>query len=610
MSQPGGLGALNLALSADTAQFAADLGKASYLTNKAVDEMVSKANAFKNLLGTLGVGLSAGFFVHLIKGSIDSADRLNDLSKTTSIAVEQLAGLKLAAMQSGGDLDSIAQSVNKLAVNMGKDAEKFAALGVSAKDPLEAFKQLADIYVKLHDPQQRAAVMAVALGKAWAGAAPLLSEGGKKIGEMVERGSQLSGATKEMAEQADAFNDKWAELTKTGGLFTRLVGPLLPLLNSLADDMLEAGKNTEGLNSQFKPLAETMKPLIILGANVSFVFQTIGKDIARAAENVKLIAKGDFAGSRALGEMFKKDAEEARKALDEYEKKIMGLGLTGTPLQSAPIDKGEAAAVAKRAAAFLKEQQLAKERTAEYERLARQLVDAEEQSAKEVAEAWKAWEEIQLKNHKDMVDAWALQWKQVFDEIDAEQERAIKEGKEYLDALAQKSKETASWMKDLGFVMTSAFESAIIEGRSLREVLQGIIKDIAKIVIRKQISDPIAGMITGAMGGSGGLSSLVGNIFGSSSSSFTPDYSSFTGAYDIPAFAEGTNYVPRTGLALVHQGEAIIPSAQNRGGGPVFQVDMRGASVDAVVRLERLVMQVNGSIESRAIRAVSDHRMR
>ena len=31
----------------------------------------------------------------------------------------------------------------------------------------------------------------------------------------------------------------------------------------------------------------------------------------------------------------------------------------------------------------------------------------------------------------------------------------------------------------------------------------------------------------------------------------------------IPGFAEGTDYVPQTGLALVHQGEKIIPASQN-----------------------------------------------
>ena len=55
--------------------------------------------------------------------------------------------------------------------------------------------------------------------------------------------------------------------------------------------------------------------------------------------------------------------------------------------------------------------------------------------------------------------------------------------------------------------------------------------------------------------------------------------------------------------SVVHKGEQIIPAGENRSG-PVFNVDMRGASVEAVQRLESLVQRVNGSIESRAVRAV------
>jgi TP901 family phage tail tape measure protein len=44
---------------------------------------------------------------------------------------------------------------------------------------------------------------------------------------------------------------------------------------------------------------------------------------------------------------------------------------------------------------------------------------------------------------------------------------------------------------------------------------------------------------------------------------------SFDPSRGVPAFAYGTPYVPRTGLAIVHQGEAIIPASQNRVGAAV-----------------------------------------
>jgi len=40
-----------------------------------------------------------------------------------------------------------------------------------------------------------------------------------------------------------------------------------------------------------------------------------------------------------------------------------------------------------------------------------------------------------------------------------------------------------------------------------------------------------------------------------------------TATMALASFAVGTDYVPRTGLALIHEGEAITPASQNRGGG-------------------------------------------
>lgn len=307
-----------------------------------------------SLLPGLAAALSGAGLVAFAKQGIDAADHLNDLSKSTGITVESLAGLKLLARQTGTDLDGLAKGINKMSVELGKDPEKFKALGITAKTNTEAFKQFADLFNTLPDINQRNALAQSVFGKSWAEIAPALSEGGQRIGEIIEKGTRLSGITQELAEQADKFNDKWAELTGTGALFNRVIGPALPLLNDLADSMLTAGENASGFNQAFSPVAETLRAIMILGANVSFVFDTMGKDIARAVENVKLIAKGDFAGSRALGELFRKDAAEARKALDDYEKRIMGMGLTGKAApKPPPVDQAEADAASARAQAFL-----------------------------------------------------------------------------------------------------------------------------------------------------------------------------------------------------------------------------------------------------------------
>ncbi|MFW2061661.1 hypothetical protein, partial [Acinetobacter baumannii] len=42
----------------------------------------------------------------------------------------------------------------------------------------------------------------------------------------------------------------------------------------------------------------------------------------------------------------------------------------------------------------------------------------------------------------------------------------------------------------------------------------------------------------------------------------------------IAQFAVGTNYVPRDGLAMIHEGEAIIPRAFNPSAGGAGNADM------------------------------------
>lgn len=219
--------------------------------------------AFGDLLKFSVAGFTISTFTDMVKGSIDAADHLNDLSKSTGIAVVNLAGLKLAATQSGGDLDDIAASVNKLSVNMGKDADRFKRLGVTAKEPIEAFKQLADVFSAIQDPQTRAALGAEALGKSWASSAPLLAEGGQKIGEMVARGKALSGMTQEMADRADALNDKLAEFSAASeGAKIKIVGGLLP-------GLIDA---TTAITHAYEESGKLMAAWVALGALGAFAF--------------------------------------------------------------------------------------------------------------------------------------------------------------------------------------------------------------------------------------------------------------------------------------------------------------------------------------------------
>lgn len=88
---------------------------------------------------------------------------------------------------------------------------------------------------------------------------------------------------------------------------------------------------------------------------------------------------------------------------------------------------------------------------------------------------------------------------------------------------------------------------------SFSDMANSIISDLVRIAYRKAIIAPLAQGFGNAMGWA---------INGFQSSDMTAPGA----GPQLPSYDVGTPYVPRTGLALIHEGEAIIPAAQNRAG--------------------------------------------
>lgn len=98
---------------------------------------------------------------------------------------------------------------------------------------------------------------------------------------------------------------------------------------------------------------------------------------------------------------------------------------------------------------------------------------------------------------------------------------ALTERKDLLGerAVAQRLKEDADEAKafasQVGAAFESSFEKAILEGGKLSDVIGGLIKDIAQLVIRQQITGPIAKAIGGASSGGssgGGFADLLAGV--------------------------------------------------------------------------------------------------
>jgi len=598
-------GTLEVQMLANLARLADDMGKARTMVGSSMKSIEGAVASAKSALGALGIGLGVGYFVTLIKGSIDAMDHLRDLSKTTNIAVEDLAGLQLAARQSGGDLSSIADSINKLSQNMGKDAEKFRALGITAKEPLEAFKQLADIYTKLENPQQRAAVMAAALGKSWAGAAPLLSEGSAKIQEMVDKGKALSGVTQQMTEDADKFNDQMAELSTTlGATKTKLVGDLLPGMNEIAAAMREAAKEGGLLLTVWVGLGGAMANLLGMteAQKTRDRLNEINDQLAIATKQLQSGTLNPAGASKSfwsflIPDMKLKDEAVARlrETIDALEKEKARL-MPAAPGAPAGVDPASAAAAAARAKAFLGEEASAKAlREAVFR--AEKEVELEEMAAQDSREAWQVYTDWRVAQDKAFKEGHEQMWKDIFKTIDDEQEAAIEQGRELLETIAEQEKKMAAEAQRFGMTIDLAFDRAVRGGGDLLDILKDLGKELALIEIKKRLFEPA----------SKGLSGILDNLLkGGGANTGSVDVSGMAGAVVIgsPAYAEGTDYVPRTGWAMLHQGERVVPAAENRGGGGTYIIDARGADAAGMARLESMLFALHGSVERRAVGAV------
>jgi hypothetical protein len=206
------------------------------------------AGTLNGTLARLAPLIGAATFTAFIKQSIDAADSLNDMSNRTGVAVETLAGLQLVADQSDTSLEALGKGINKLSIFMAENSERAKELGLTAKEPEEAYVQLAKTLSNITDISTRNSIANEVLGKSYQEQLPALIQGNEALAEQISRGKELNPITTEMAQNAAIFNDRLDELKLSSkGLGVELANDLLPSLVDITGAMSEAAKEGNGL---------------------------------------------------------------------------------------------------------------------------------------------------------------------------------------------------------------------------------------------------------------------------------------------------------------------------------------------------------------------------
>jgi hypothetical protein len=168
-----------------------------------------------------------------------------------------------------------------------------------------------------------------------------------------------------------------------------------------------------------------------------------------------------------------------------------------------------------------------------------------------------------LQPTENLFQAIQRQWEQGL-LTNEQMDTAFKSALEQMDKGKDATDKMTDAARDLGLTFSSAFEQAILDGKKFGDVLKGLAQDIARIFLRKTVTEPLAAGLTGVFGSLfKGMSSGGGGTAVATSSMGYGIGSS--GVYE--GYATGTDYVPRTGPYLLHQGEAVIPAADNTGWG-------------------------------------------
>lgn len=119
-----------------------------------------------------------------------------------------------------------------------------------------------------------------------------------------------------------------------------------------------------------------------------------------------------------------------------------------------------------------------------------------------------------------------------------------------------------------------AFTDFINGTKSASEAFKSFANSVVN-AINRMVAEALAKklwqVITGGSGAGGGVASFFSNLLGGGGSGPLSNLTPSVGDFPLGGFAGGTDYVPRTGTYRLHQGEAVLPAAENMGGRSVHQ---------------------------------------
>lgn len=633
-------------ITAATAQAENAIRSLSNTVGGAARNFFSLGGAAGALTGALSIGALAAF----VKSSIDAADRLDELSQITGTSVESLAGLQYAAEQNGTSLETVARAGQKLAGVMNDKPELFKKLGISASDSTEAMVQLSDMFAAMPDGMEKSALAAKLFGdKLGQEMILFLNQGTEAMRNNIAQGKEYNPITAENAARAAEFNDKLAELKTQGegigtamipafiGIVENGIKPAIFMLKNMGITAAEVAAKiglafefaadpaawfVPKLRAQYDQKLQALSDLaeserIAAAANLnSQAAPTAGKPSSSTAGS-DLLKKFGTGGSKGKTEA-DRIREQEQSTLDALRRQAAGYAqlseveqlrydiaagkykgfsadkLAEMELLAQQVDMNQSAAELEKGIAKQTEQSI-RDRAKAQEEANRILYDLDP-----MLKLQAEWEKLlTLKEAGLLTDEQIGQaYAKTFDDISKAGDDSFK------------SLENA--VRGWGNAFTDEMTRMIRTGKAdFGSLADSIINDLVRIQVQKRITDPIVKAGTAILDGIdfGGLfKNANGGVY--SGAGISAYSGSVVSQPTVFPFARGVGLMGEAGpeaiLPLTRiNGKLGVQAQGGGGGGDTYIIDARGADQTGLARLEGLIMQLNGSIERRALGAVN-----
>lgn len=304
---------LGVLLGLDTAEFNKGLAGAE----RKLEQFTAQAQR--------GAAVAGAAFAALTTKAMAYADEIADVAKANDFAIDSVIKLQDALASSGGKaedagklLASFTNYVDKAAEGSFEAQKLFAKLGVSFQDlgklsTEELFNKAVKGIAAIEDPLTRAAKGMEVFGKA-----------GKGV-DFVGLAEGIDKTTAEAEKQAQAIQqlaDLYDKLAQAGREFLlKFIKEFGPMISDAFDYFNKLKSSGDMLFGIFKTVGET---LLVLGANVAYVFTQVYKEVETIFKQIGALTRGDFEEFDRLNKEAIARAKKDRQDLDNFEQKILG----------------------------------------------------------------------------------------------------------------------------------------------------------------------------------------------------------------------------------------------------------------------------------------------